>query len=592
MLRQLQIRSKSFKPWGLLPFYFLFFFEINSWAQPAFLPEDIKFQTVIIPGGQEANMVEWMTQDSLGFIWIASRKGVHRYNGRSFRQYFFGESEHASEEGDFIQKIIVDSDGNYWAGSHNGGLYNFDLKTGAYKNFDFPEKIGKASARPILDLVEGPEGKLWITTLGGIWTLDREKESFSYTGEISVDGQLSELGRIATVIADQRGSLWFGAGQIWSRDIKDVSGLIQYLQRDRQFKLIRPDAEMLLTPGEFEVSCLYEDQKGLLWIGTATDGLFWFDPVSHEFNKPAFRGNVDEHNYQTNPVTSITEDKCGRLWVSVLNEGLYCYHPETGQSRLFTPDLNDPYSLQSNKVWKLFTSQDGVIWIAGGRTGAFLQKVEICDDRKLSGQYDPILNDYQVSAIEKDQWGTTWIGTQHHGIFRYDPEAATLSERLQAISGLNTNSIKVLRKDREGNIWVGCWPEEGGLIRIGSSNGEIEVFKHDPDDPHSLSNNLVMDILEDQNGKLWVATWGGGLNHFDPASGDFIRYMNVPSDSTSLAGNYVISLHEDRNGDIWVGGGGTLLEPFQKPFLDRFKPETRRFEHYFNLFARGYIPYD
>ncbi len=144
-----------------------------------------------------------------------------------------------------------------------------------------------------------------------------------------------------------------------------------------------------------------------------------------------------------------------------------------------------------------------------------------------------------------------------------------------------TASIKALHQDRKGNLWIGCWPEACGLKRIDQKSGRIESWRHDPANSNSLSNDLIMDIQEDREGKIWVATWGGGLNRFDPDSGGFTPYQHDPEDSTSLGGNFLSSLHEDSRGWLWIGGGGALIEPFESAVLDRFDPGEEVFEHYF-----------
>lgn len=109
-----------------------------------------------------------------------------------------------------------------------------------------------------------------------------------------------------------------------------------------------------------------------------------------------------------------------------------------------------------------------------------------------------------------------------------------------------------------------------------------EVLRHDPDDSNSHSSDLIMDILEDRSGRIWIATWGGGVNRYDPVAGVFTRYSNGPNDTTSLGGDFVTCLYEDSSGAIWVGGGGALLEPSQPAFLDRFLPANEVFEHHFS----------
>ena len=75
-------------------------------------------------------------------------------------------------------------------------------------------------------------------------------------------------------------------------------------------------------------------------------------------------------------------------------------------------------------------------------------------------------------------------------------------------------------EDQAGSIWAGTYT--GGLNLLDPATGSITRFVHDPQDPSSLSNNIIRAILEDSQGRLWLAT-DGGLNLFDRASGTFTR---------------------------------------------------------------------
>ena len=74
-----------------------------------------------------------------------------------------------------------------------------------------------------------------------------------------------------------------------------------------------------------------------------------------------------------------------------------------------------------------------------------------------------------------------------------------------------------------------------GLNRYDGSG--VKVYRHDPDDPNSLSHNVVRAMIVDQSGELWIGTWGGGLNQYDREKDAFIRYQHDPDDPHSLSNN-------------------------------------------------------
>ena len=117
-------------------------------------------------------------------------------------------------------------------------------------------------------------------------------------------------------------------------------------------------------------------------------------------------------------------------------------------------------------------------------------------------------------------------------------------------------------------LWIGT---QDGLNRYDGYT--FKIFKHDPDDPNSISHNSILAITEDNDGSLWVGTWGGGLNRYDPVAEKFTRYVNNPDDPNSLSDGTITSIKQDSKGSLWVGTLGGL---------DRYNPETNGFEHFRN----------
>ncbi len=116
-------------------------------------------------------------------------------------------------------------------------------------------------------------------------------------------------------------------------------------------------------------------------------------------------------------------------------------------------------------------------------------------------------------------------------------------EQLTLDDGLSQNAGLALLQDRQGYLWIGT---EDGLNRY---NGyTLTHFKHDPDNPASLSHKSIIALYEDRDGLLWIGTWGGGLNRFDPVTGHFSRYLPDPANPASLS--HPITLGEQIQGRL------------------------------------------
>lgn len=125
-------------------------------------------------------------------------------------------------------------------------------------------------------------------------------------------------------------------------------------------------------------------------------------------------------------------------------------------------------------------------------------------------------------------------------------------ERLSWEEGLSQNSVACIVQDRKGFMWF-C--TGGGLNRY--DGYEFMVFRHDPDDPNSISDNVVNTLYEDADGTLWAGTMGG-LNRFDPQTQTFVSYRHDVSDPHSLSNDNVMAITQDRQGALWVGTNAGL----------------------------------
>jgi len=121
-------------------------------------------------------------------------------------------------------------------------------------------------------------------------------------------------------------------------------------------------------------------------------------------------------------------------------------------------------------------------------------------------------------------------------------------EHLSVEQGLSSGTIYSILQDNRGFLWFGT-PD--GLNRYDGYN--FVHYKYDPEDPDSISNNNAGNIYLDRSGNIWIGTWGGGLNKFDPKQEVFQRFLPDPEDPDSISDERVQSVFEDSLGQIWAG---------------------------------------
>ncbi|HUH97743.1 MAG TPA: two-component regulator propeller domain-containing protein [Anaerolineales bacterium] len=126
-------------------------------------------------------------------------------------------------------------------------------------------------------------------------------------------------------------------------------------------------------------------------------------------------------------------------------------------------------------------------------------------------------------------------------------------ENISTDQGLSQATVNTILQDQQGFMWFGT---EGGLNRY--DGYQFTVYQHDPDDPGSLSDNLVLATYEDRNGILWIGT-SVGLDRFDRTSGTFTHYSKELTPSGDGSGTEVSAIDQDRSGTLWVGTYGSGL---------------------------------
>ncbi len=243
--------------------------------------------------------------------------------------------------------------------------------------------------------------------------------------------------------------------------------------------------------------------------------------------------------------------------------------------------LTMPQGQNGNNVQQVFQDEVGYLWFAsqGGLhryDGSYFETFlpEPGNPRAISIDY--------VECIIQDRKGYLWLGTYGGGLNRFDPQTELFTAyRHQADNpqSLTSDSIFCLTEAPDGAIWVGT---TRGLNRFDPATGQVKRYQHDPKDPHSLRLNYVQDIYFDQRGSMWVGcgfpwlginlTQKGGLHRYLPEKDHFVRYLHDPDDPHSISDNDVWQILEDSKGNFWVATDSLGL--------NRFDHETGRFEHF------------
>jgi len=530
------------------------------------------------PTSLSHDVVTYLYEDRAGTLWVGTNDGLNRFHrgaGR-FTRYRIDPDDPVAPTslgGRRVEAMLEDGGGDFWVGT-DGGLARFDREAERFFHFRHdPSEPGSLSAGTVFSLAEGPGGELWIGTDRGLDRLDRDRLGrrpldsggvrFEHFRHDPADpGSLSQ-GRVSALLFDGRGDLWAGT----------LSGLARFDRATGRFRRHHHDPADPWSLTSDSISCLHEDRNGLIWIGTLV-GVSKFVPRQQQFVTYRHRSDRDD-TLSSNNVGAVIEDRSGTLWVGTFDRGLDRLDRENGAVVHYRADPDDPGSLRSGTVTALLEDSSGVLWVGtfGGLATFDRERGRFVHHPHVPGDPTTPSSDLVLTLYE-DREGRLWVGTVD-GVDRYDPATGRFHRyarrgSIDAPDRLGRLPFYSILQDRSGTLWFGS--EIGGLYRLESGvedpeTARFERFRHDPEDPSSPGSDRVAAIHQDRRGYLWIGSWDAGLDRFDPERGEFRHFRR----RDGLPSDMVLAILEDDDGELWLSTGRGL---------SRFDPETESFSNY------------
>ncbi len=531
-----------------------------SFASPA----RIRFDRLSIKDGLPRTTIISITQDTRGFLWVATFDGLARYDGRQFMAFVHRPGDSTSLMPG-VRQITVDRQGTLWAAT-DYGISRFNRESESFTNFSPDAGSSGSSSNKTMYLYEDRSGVLWVGTENGLLSFDREANRFVRRRVDASAPDAVGSDYITAVVEDLDGRLWVGTN----------NGLYLFNRSDGTSTCFRNHPGDPRSLSSNSIWCLTADRSGTLWVGTRREGLNRLPRGSTHFVR--YRHDPgDPSSMRSNAIMQILEDRGGDLWIATNGGGLERYDRTADRFIHHQKDNTYPASLSSNLVRCLFEDPKGVLYIGTDFGG--LNTLDRRKDRFRLYEYIPgragSLPENHIHAIYEDpadSGRTLWLGTRGGGLALFDRER----ERFTAFkhnpadrSSISDNIVRCITKDSRGSLWVGT---NNGLNRFDRRSGKFTRYLHDPALPRSLRRNSIIALFEDREGTLWVGTIGGGLEEFDRERKGFVHHVHDPRDSTSISDNTIWSVLEDHTGALWIGtnDGG----------LNRYDRAMRRFTRF------------
>ncbi len=269
-------------------------------------------------------------------------------------------------------------------------------------------------------------------------------------------------------------------------------------------------------------------------------------------------------------ITSILQDKYGYMWFGTKN-GLHRYDGYSFD--IYNSDPSDPTTLSDNAIMCLAETKDGMIWVGTESHGLNLLDPVSGKVQRFNSNPDSKdgLSSDQIYALLVDSEERLWVGTYDQGFCVYqDGKFEQFRPDINDPNKIGAGTVWNFIEDDDGDIWISTWGS--GISRFSYDDRTFKHYRHDPNDSTSISDNLAGPTIQDSKGNLWITTWKNGLEHFDMETETFTHFTRDGPAGKRVSFNVLWPVIEDNDGNIWVGT--------YEAGLDRLTPETGELKNF------------
>ena len=553
---------------------------------------EVRSRHLTAESGIANNTIRSIYQDSKGFIWLGTLNGLNRYDGHSFltfrpkegdtlslpdhRIFNVEEDSHGllwiSTESDIqacyslqqdrfvdytgcgehhqhYKQRMEDSQGHIWLWQNGNGMRRITYADGQFSSMVFRKEKGNLETNSVENLVEDGQRRIWVGFSRGIGRVEGDRvvmlESTQDVYRLLPDGKegMFSVSKSGELMCWEEAT---GTFTVCHRLNAQVSGDFRW--GDKWLIFTREGGfEWNLKTRRLERSQLLDvpfgrvghDGKGHYWVSNHTGRLWLADTgqdkvVSFQLMPPEKVKFIDEERYHA------LVDARGILWISTYGNGLFAYDGQTGELQHFEAEKDE--ALMTDFLQNILEDRDGGIWVSSEFTGlTHLTVINQGITRILPEPESFSDRANMIRMLQRRADGKICIGTRRGGCYLYAPDLShRVAERQFPVN------IYAMAEGADGSEW---WGSRGNGLCIDGR------WYTEGTDEHSLGSNQVFELYRDRKGRMWIATFGGGLNLAVPSAEgyvfrQFLRHSNNQQQ--------VRSILEDTDGWMWVGTSAGL----------------------------------
>jgi len=337
-------------------------------------------------------------------------------------------------------------------------------------------------------------------------------------------------------------------GYLW---FATPSGLNRFDGKD--ITVFRHDSKDSTSLSDNTVNDLFMGPGDRIWIKT-NSGFNIYDPKTETFNRNPDR--LLKSDLPLAELVDIKSDDAGHFWFLFETQGLYRY--DVLQKKI------EKYASHHSgqRITGMTKGMDKSIWVV--YEDGFLEQFHIESFKQLffaplEKKQRAALADYKI-FYDKD--GGIWIYAKNSPLGAYyfasGKKNALHLHTASAMAALNTNLVINITQDEKGRIWLAT--DHGGINLLDKNDFSVKYLVNKEFDDRSLAQNSITSLYKDRDGMIWVGTFKKGVSYFHDNLIKFPVYKHQPGNVSSLSYDDVNRFVEDSDGNIWIGtnGGGLI----------------------------------
>lgn len=556
------------------------------------LNQIIQFENIKLYKGQQRIDVHDILQDSIGYIWFASTKGLFRYDGYQFKRFTPDGNDSTSLPMLNVFKLALDPQQNLWLicrnilckydpitesftcyphntrynlgfysitadekyvwlGGYQGELYRFHKQSRQYDCIQLVDPRRYSSKSLIIRNMTVADSLLWITSSVGVYTLHLNtleiRPLYQYFPEMERD----YVPRV--LLINKNRDIFFGVNQLILYQIKN-NELNHYCFLDHS----RSDK----TPEDLfyeNINSIAEDNQGNLWMATPSEGLIFFNMKTMRFKTsrlhPHILSGLPHLNY-----TVVFVDRSGTIWVNHAGEGLYRSNINPFRIRNYEHIFNPQDSCTNDFITNIAELSDGRLFLTIKNDGLLIFDPLYETFEFIKNFYTDIYNQYDNTVYDllADKNDNIWLSVRN-GLIEYNLQSSQFSVYEYTLftkpKGNEIGYITSLHMKDDSTIWVGC--DDGTLCEFNTRKKEVVGTHHNhyrQQDKNNQGYKAIFCIEKDQNGLIWLGTPLAGIFLFDPAKSEFVQHfhLHLPDNRANDQAIPVFDIMKSRDGRMWI----------------------------------------